>query len=136
MPRGRSPERRGAGRSPQRRGGGGGPERRGAGRSPERRGAGRFGTTWWGGAWIDALEHRARLDPNRLPRGRTYARKERVLMMVVARGEVRASVRGSRPSPYAVRVRVREFTAAEWDRVLEAIAAKAAHAAALLDGEL
>ena len=27
-----------------------------------------------GRAWVDALEQRARLDPNRLPRGRTYAR--------------------------------------------------------------
>ena len=37
-----------------------------------------FGATWWGQAWVDALEHRARLDPNRLPRGRTYARRTRV----------------------------------------------------------
>ena len=32
------------------------------------------GHTWWGRAWVDALEQRARLDPNRLPRGRDYAR--------------------------------------------------------------
>ena len=29
--------------------------------------------TWWGQAWVEALEQRARLDPNRLPRGRDYA---------------------------------------------------------------
>src|SRR6266496_1095821 len=34
-----------------------------------------FGNTWWGAAWVDALEQRAKLDPNRLPRGRTYARR-------------------------------------------------------------
>ena len=33
-----------------------------------------MGHTWWGRAWVDALEQRARLDPNRLPRGRDYAR--------------------------------------------------------------
>ena len=33
-----------------------------------------FGRTWWGRAWLEALEQRARLDPNRLPRGRDYAR--------------------------------------------------------------
>ena len=37
-----------------------------------------FGTTWWGKAWTDALQRRARLDANRLPRGRTYARHDRV----------------------------------------------------------
>ena len=37
-----------------------------------------FGVTWWGRAWVDALEGRAQLDPNRLPRGRTYARTGRV----------------------------------------------------------
>ena len=29
-----------------------------------------FGQTWWGRAWLEALEQRARLDPDRLPRGR------------------------------------------------------------------
>ena len=33
-----------------------------------------FGRTWWGRAWLEALEQRARLDPDRLPRGRDYAR--------------------------------------------------------------
>ena len=37
-----------------------------------------FARSWWGQAWIEALEQRARLDPNRLPRGRTYARQSRV----------------------------------------------------------
>ena len=95
-----------------------------------------FGATWWGKAWVDALEQRAHLDPNRLPRGRTYARQGRVGALDVAAGEVGARVRGSRSVPYRVRVRVRAFTADEWDRVLDAIAARAAHAAALLDGEL
>ena len=95
-----------------------------------------FGATWWGKAWIDALEQRAQLDPNRLPRGRTYARQERVGELDVTSGEVGARVRGSRATPYRVRVRVRPFTDDEWDRVLDAIAGRAAHAAALLDGEL
>ncbi len=95
-----------------------------------------FGATWWGGAWIDALEHNARLDPNRLPRGRTYARQARVGSMRVEPGVVRASVQGNRPAPYSVLVRVRRFTDAEWTLVLDVIAASAARAAALLDGEV
>lgn len=95
-----------------------------------------FGATWWGEAWVRALEDRAHLDPNRLPRGRTYARHDHVLAMVVDRGEVRAPVRGSRSTPYRVTVRIRTFTDDEWDRLLDAVAARAGHAAALLDGEL
>ncbi|MBI2709087.1 MAG: SWIM zinc finger family protein [Actinobacteria bacterium] len=96
----------------------------------------RFGATWWGRAWIHALEQRARLDPNRLPRGRTYARYDRVGAMTIEPGEVRAPVLGSRASAYRVQVRVRPFTDGEWDTALDAIAARAAHAAALLDGEM
>lgn len=95
-----------------------------------------FAETWWGRAWVDALEHRARLDPNRLPRGRTYARHNRVEGLRVAPGEVVASVWGRRRTPYKVRIRVRTFSDAEWAAVVGAVAAKAAHAAALLDGEL
>lgn len=96
----------------------------------------RFGATWWGRAWIDALEQRARLDPNRLPRGRTYARTGAVGPLQVGPGEVRAMVQGTRAQPYTVHLRVRELSGAEWDRAIAAIAARAAHAAALLDGEL
>ena len=102
-----------------------------------RRSTGRaFTTTWWGKAWIAALEQRAQLDPNRLPRGRTYARHHHVHDLEIGPGEITALVQGSRPSPYRVRVRLRRFGAAEWDSVFTAIAARAAHAAALLDGEL
>ncbi|PLS75442.1 MAG: hypothetical protein CYG61_07465, partial [Actinobacteria bacterium] len=95
-----------------------------------------FAETWWGRAWVDALEHGARLDPNRLPRGRTYARSSRVEDVRVAPGEVLASVWGRRRSPYKVRIRVRTLSDAEWAAVVGAVAAKAAHAAALVDGEL
>ncbi len=101
--------------------------------SPARRS---FGATWWGRAWTDALEHRARLDPNRLPRGRTYARQNRAAAVRLSAGEITATVAGRRPSPYSVRVRIRTFDDDEWERVLAAVVAKAGHAAALLDGEL
>jgi uncharacterized Zn finger protein len=95
-----------------------------------------FGRTWWGRAWLEALEQRARLDPDRLPRGLEYARSGAVGDITFSPGEARARVRGRKSEPYQVRVRVRRFTDDEWDRVLEAIAARLGHAAALLDGEL
>jgi uncharacterized Zn finger protein len=95
-----------------------------------------FGRTWWGRAWLEALEQRARLDPDRLPRGRDYARSGTVGELTLAPGEARARVQGRKTEPYEVRIRVRRFTDDEWDRVLTAISARLGHAAALLDGEL
>ncbi len=92
--------------------------------------------TWWGQAWVEALEQRARLDPNRLPRGIEYARSGAVGELALAPGEVRALVQGRRTSPYEVRVRVRRFADDEWDRVLASICAQLGRAAAMLDGEL
>ena len=100
------------------------------------RGSAEFGRTWWGRAWLEALEQRARLDPDRLPRGRDYARSGAVGDLTLAPGEARAQVQGRKTEPYQVRIRVRRFTDDEWDRVLEAISARLGHAAALLDGEL
>ncbi len=95
-----------------------------------------FGTTWWGRAWLSALETKAGLDSGRLSRGRTYARHGMVRSLDVAPGVVSAIVKGSRPRPYDVRVEWRPFRDTEWDRVLGVVSARIAHAAALLDGEL
>jgi uncharacterized Zn finger protein len=107
-----------------------------SGPDPASAGPREFGRTWWGRAWLEALEQRARLDPDRLPRGRDYARSDAVGELTLAPGEARARVRGRKTEPYQVRIRVRRFADDEWDRVLEAISARLGHAAALLDGEL
>ncbi|TDU83119.1 SWIM zinc finger protein [Kribbella voronezhensis] len=95
-----------------------------------------FGLTWWGKAWVDALVHRARLDPGRLSRGRSYARRGSVLELTVDPGVVSATVQGSRPTPYEVNVRIRAFTDDEWEAVLDVVSAQIGRVAALLDGEL
>ncbi len=102
----------------------------------QRSGREAFGRTWWGRAWVAALEQRAHLDPNRLPRGRAYARGRRVGRLLAEAGEVRAPVAGSRTVAYRVRVQVRQLGGEEWATALDAIAARAGHAAALLEGEL
>lgn len=107
-----------------------------SGTDPASSGQQEFGRTWWGRAWLEALEQRARLDPDRLPRGRVYARSGAVGGLAIAPGEARAQVQGRKNEPYQVRIRVRRFTDGEWDRVLAAISARLGHAAALLDGEL
>jgi uncharacterized Zn finger protein len=94
------------------------------------------GHTWWGQAWLDALERRAQLDPNRLPRGRDYARTGAVGELVLAPGEARAQVQGRKRRPYEVRIRVRRFADDEWGQVLDSISAQLGRAAAMLDGDL
>ena len=81
-----------------------------------------FGRDWWGRAWLEALEQRARLDPDRLPRGLDYARSGAVADITFSPGEARARVRGRKSEPYQVRIRL--FADDAVDRVLEAIAAE------------
>lgn len=45
-------------------------------------------------------------------------------------------VQGSRVTPYQVTVRIRAFTTAEWDAVLDVVSSQIGRVAALLDGEL
>ncbi|MGW2256049.1 SWIM zinc finger family protein [Kitasatospora sp. NPDC001660] len=99
------------------------------------RGARAFAATWWGQAWVTALED-STLDSGRLARGRTYARKGMVGQVVVAPGQMKAPVQGSRPRPYRSAVHVPPLTDRQWDTLLDAIATRAGHVAALLDGEM
>ncbi|MFI2410915.1 SWIM zinc finger family protein [Streptomyces sp. NPDC018947] len=91
--------------------------------------------TWWGNAWVTALEEGA-LDPKRLARGRGYAEQGHVDAITVTPGLVLAYVQGSRPRPYRVQVRLRTLGDADWDRFLDAAAERPGHIAALLDKEL
>ncbi|MFH8337552.1 SWIM zinc finger family protein [Streptomyces sp. AM6-12] len=101
----------------------------------ERAGEGPFAGTWWGNAWVAALE-RSALDAKRVARGRGYADQGHVDAITVTPGSVLAYVRGSRPRPYRVQVRVRTLADAEWERFLDAAADRPGHIAALLDKEL
>ncbi|MFJ8545026.1 SWIM zinc finger family protein [Streptomyces sp. NPDC093586] len=96
---------------------------------------GGFAGTWWGNAWVTALEEGA-LDPARLARGRGYAGQGNVDAITVTPGLVLAYVQGSRPRPYRVQVRLRTLDDADWERFLDAAAERPGHIAALLDKEL
>ncbi|MEU5362062.1 SWIM zinc finger family protein [Streptomyces sp. NPDC005925] len=98
-------------------------------------GEGPFAETWWGNAWVAALEEGA-LDAGRLVRGRGYAARGHVDAITVTPGLVLAYVQGTRPRPYRVQVRLRTLDDAGWDRFLDAAAERPGHIAALLDKEL
>lgn len=97
-----------------------------------RRGA--FVSSWWAERWIAALEEV--MDPNRLRRGRTYARKGQVLALTESAGEVLAKVLGSRRTPYEVWITLEDLPDEAWERVLDRLAERALFTAQLLAGEM
>jgi uncharacterized Zn finger protein len=99
------------------------------------RGKRAFAATWWGQAWVTALED-STLDAGRLSRGRTYARHGMVGPTTIGPGQVKAAVQGSRPRPYRSSVHLPVLTDTQWQTLLDTIAARAGHLAALLDGEM
>nr|WP_307178421.1 SWIM zinc finger family protein [Streptomyces africanus] len=101
-------------------------------RDPDGKG---FAESWWGNAWVAALEQGA-LDAKRLERGRGYAGQGHVDAITVTPGLVLAYVRGSRPRPYRVQVRLRTLGDSDWERFLDAAADRPGHIAALLDKEM
>lgn len=94
-----------------------------------------FGGTWWGRAWVEALEGGA-LDGKRLARGRGYAEGGHVDAITVTPGSVLAYVQGSRPRPYRVQVRLRTWGDGDWETFLAAAVERPGQLAALLDKEM
>ncbi|WP_392892118.1 SWIM zinc finger family protein [Streptomyces sp. LN699] len=92
-------------------------------------------TTWWGRAWVVALEERAP-DAARLARGHAYAAEGHVDAVTITPGRIVAYVRGSRARPYRTELALPAFADAEWGEVLETVAADPAALAALLEREV
>ncbi|MER6947619.1 SWIM zinc finger family protein [Nonomuraea sp. NPDC000554] len=97
---------------------------------PQRAGA-RFATSWWGRAWVKALEDTS-LDQGLLRKGRAYAKTGQVGPIAVSPGRIAAVTE----TEYDTVVRVEQLTDAEWERFLDQVAAKAGHIAALLDRDM
>jgi uncharacterized Zn finger protein len=95
---------------------------------------GRIGASWWAARWIAALERL--IDAGRLSRGRSYARSGQVLSLEEKGSAIHARVQGSRPSPYRVTITLKPLSDAQWNGVVDRLAAEAAFAAQLLAGEM
>ncbi len=109
-------------------------EARGFPAFPAVRGRGGTARTWWGRAWIGAVEQAA-LDADQLRAGRAYARTGRVGSIAVSPGQVFATVDATEGT-LRVSVSVRTLTDTEWDRFAAEAAARAGHIAALLDHDM
>ena len=91
---------------------------------------------WWSQAWWGALSKRAVHDANRLPRGRTYARKGAVNIESVNIGVVGASVIGSRPLPYSTKLFLKTYNQESLEVIIQIMGSRVDFLAALLAGEV
>ena len=95
---------------------------------------GAFGKSWWAKRWIGVLE---RFDIGaRLGRGRSYARKGQVTAIDIGPGKVTAKVQGSRPTPYAVTIKIPQLGDKDWEKLVVELNSQAVFAAKLLAGEM
>ena len=93
-----------------------------------------FGETWWGRAWIAALNQID--DSNRLPRGRNYANQGAVTETNVKNGVVLARVQGRRKSPYKIKIKLQPYSVEEMASIKYLIAENPVLAAELSLGKL
>ncbi|MEU8509555.1 SWF or SNF family helicase [Streptomyces brevispora] len=94
-----------------------------------------FAESWWGQAWLKALEDTA-LDGQQLKKGRRFAREGRVGVVSVRPGRITALVQDRDASAYRSDVLLQELSEEEWDRFLDMAVDRAGHIAALLDREM
>ncbi|MGW5968576.1 SWF or SNF family helicase [Streptomyces sp. NPDC055186] len=110
-----------------------GPERTFAA-PPPARGRG-FAQTWWGRAWLTALEDTA-LDGRQLKAGRGLARAGAVGAVSVRPGRITAVVQDRDRTAHRADVLLQELSGEQWDRFLGMAVERAGHVAALLDREM
>ncbi|MGW8762862.1 SWIM zinc finger family protein [Streptomyces sp. NPDC055815] len=96
---------------------------------------GGFTRTWWGRAWLKALEDSA-LDGQQLKAGRRHARAGAVGAVSVRPGRITALVKDRDGTAYRADVLVREFSEEQWERLLGLAVDSAGHIAALLDRDM
>ncbi|MFE3826157.1 SWF or SNF family helicase [Streptomyces sp. NPDC059092] len=94
-----------------------------------------FAGTWWGRAWLKALEDTA-LDGEQLRKGRKMAREGAVGAVSVRPGRITAVVRDRDGTAQRSDVLLQRLGEEEWDRFLDMAVDRAGHIAALLDREM
>ncbi|MFI5942761.1 SWF or SNF family helicase [Streptomyces uncialis] len=101
---------------------------------PPARGRG-FAQTWWGQAWLKALEDTA-LDSEQLKAGRALARAGAVGAVSVRPGRITGVVRNRDGGAHRSDVLLQRLGDDEWDRLLDMAVERAGHIAALLDRDM
>ncbi|MDI2126494.1 SWF or SNF family helicase [Yinghuangia seranimata] len=99
-----------------------------------RRGGRAFARSWWGRAWIQAIEDSA-LELQALKNGRKYAYTGRVGTITVGAGRITATVEGDEDTHHTS-LALQPFSATQWDRFVAEVAGRAGHVAALLHRDM
>ncbi|MER5448385.1 SWF or SNF family helicase [Streptomyces sp. NPDC002764] len=94
-----------------------------------------FAHTWWGRAWLKALEDAA-LDSAQLKAGRRLARAGAVGAVSVRPGRITAVVQDRDRSAHRADVLLAELDGEQWNRLLDMTVERAGHVAALLDRDM
>ncbi|MGX1564605.1 SWIM zinc finger family protein [Streptomyces sp. NPDC055506] len=94
-----------------------------------------FAQTWWGQAWLKALEDTA-LDSAQLKTGRRLARAGAVGAVSVRPGRLTAVVQDRDRTAHRADVLLEQLSPEQWDRLLDMTVERAGHVAALLDREM
>ncbi|MFJ3672753.1 SWF or SNF family helicase [Streptomyces sp. NPDC090106] len=94
-----------------------------------------FAGSWWGQAWLRALEDAA-LDTQQVKTGRRLARAGAVGAVTVRPGRLTAVVQDRDRTPHRADVLLAELSAGQWDRFLDMAVERAGHIAALLDRDM
>ncbi|MFF0183358.1 SWF or SNF family helicase [Streptomyces sp. NPDC005244] len=94
-----------------------------------------FARTWWGRAWLRALEDAA-LDSEQVRTGRRLARAGAVGAVSVRPGRVTAVVEDHDGTAHRADVLLHELSEEQWDRFLDMAAERSGHVAALLDRDM
>ncbi|NEO55519.1 MAG: hypothetical protein F6K54_22065 [Okeania sp. SIO3B5] len=101
-----------------------------------------FSKTWWGKRFIEALENFT--DPNRLGRGRSYARNGKIKEYKINNGKINAKVRGSvnpyfgvyKEPLYNTTIEIKPIKETDWSKAIAYLGSKASFVSKLLLGEM
>ncbi|MGW5723039.1 SWIM zinc finger family protein [Amycolatopsis sp. NPDC003865] len=96
---------------------------------------GRLARSWWGRAWVRAMEDTA-LDLRQLKAGRKYAAAGLVGPITVSPGRIAAVVEDADGGPFRTELRLAVLSEVDWTRFLDRVASRAGHLAALLDRDM
>ncbi|MEJ2248343.1 MAG: SWIM zinc finger family protein [Candidatus Lokiarchaeota archaeon] len=94
-----------------------------------------YAKTKWGKRWVRSILRFGR--PFRMKRGIIYAEEERRISNIsINKGEIFATVQGTAPSPYRVRVEFETISEEKWEEILNDISSNLLLIIRLLEGKL
>ena len=94
-----------------------------------------FAKTRWGKQWISSILDIGR--PFRMQRGILYAEDEdRIDNLSITKGQIFATIQGTAPMPYRVKVNFDIIPEEGWDKIIKNLASKKINLIQLLEGDL